>query len=109
VDGGVDDLAQVVGRDVGGHAHGDALAAVDQQVREPAGQHHRLGLVAGVVVGEVDGVLVDAVEHLHGDRRQPALGVALAAGGSRRRAEVAVAVDQRVAQEKSWAMRTRAS
>ena len=34
VDGGVDDLAHVVGRDVGGHAHRDALAAVDQQVRE---------------------------------------------------------------------------
>ena len=34
VEHGVDRLAQVVGRDVGGHAHGDALAAVDQQVGE---------------------------------------------------------------------------
>jgi len=37
VGGGIDDLAQVVGRDVGGHAHGDALAPVDQQVREAGG------------------------------------------------------------------------
>ena len=32
---GVDHLTQVVGRDVGGHAHGDALGPVDEQVREP--------------------------------------------------------------------------
>ena len=73
---GVDDLAQVVGRDVGGHAHGDALGAVDQQVGE-AGREHD-GLLGGaVVVGdEVDGLLVDAGQHLHGQRRQAALGVA---------------------------------
>ena len=46
VDRGVDDLAEVVGRDVGGHAHGDALAAVDQQVREPGRQHLRFGELA---------------------------------------------------------------
>ena len=42
VDGGVDHLAEVVGRDVGGHADRDALAAVDEQVREPGRQHERL-------------------------------------------------------------------
>ena len=41
VDGGVDDLAEVVRRDVGGHADRDALAAVDEQVREPGRQHRR--------------------------------------------------------------------
>lgn len=34
----VDDLTEVVGRDVGGHTDGDALTAVDQQVGEAAGQ-----------------------------------------------------------------------
>ena len=34
---------QVVRRDLGGHPDGDALRAVDQQVREPGGQHHGLG------------------------------------------------------------------
>ena len=70
VDGGVDDLAQVVGRDVGGHADGDALAAVDQQVGEAAGENGRLAELTRVVVDEVDGVLVDAVEHHVGQRRQ---------------------------------------
>ena len=46
-----------------------------------AGSTVGLDLVAGVVVGEVDGVLVDAVEHLHGERGEAALGVA----GRRRR------------------------
>ena len=36
------DLAQVVRRDVGGHADRDAGRAVDQQVREPRGQDRRL-------------------------------------------------------------------
>ncbi len=98
VDGGVDHLAQVVGRDVGGHAHRDALAAVHQQVREPRRQDHRLGLVAGVVVGEVDGVLVDAVEHPHGQLAQPGFGVAAGSRTEVGAAEVAVPVDEGVAQ-----------
>ena len=97
--GGVGDLAQVVRRDVGRHADRDAGRAVDEQVREPARQDDRLLRLAVVVVPEVDGVLVDVADHLHGQRRHPALGVA----GRRRRvvargAEVALPVDQRVAQ-----------
>ena len=38
LDDGVADFAEVVRRDAGGHADGDALAAVDQQVGELAGQ-----------------------------------------------------------------------
>jgi hypothetical protein len=76
VEGGVDDLAQVVGRDVGGHAHRDALAAVDQQVGEARRQHRRLFVLAVVVGDEVDGLLVDPRQQLHGQVGQPALGVA---------------------------------
>ena len=98
VDGGVDDLAQVVGRDVGGHADRDALAAVDQQVGEAGGQDD--GLLVGPVVGrlEVDGVLVDVRDHLHGERVQAALRVALGRRPEVGRAVVAVEVDERVAQ-----------
>ena len=76
VDRGVDDLAEVVGRDVRGHADRDALAAVDQQVREPGRQ--RRGLFGGAVVvrDHVDGVFVDVGEQLHRERVQAALGVA---------------------------------
>ena len=90
-------LAQVVRRDVGGHADGDARGAVDQQVREPRRQDGRFLVLAVVVVLEVDGVLVDVPDHFHGQRRHLGLGVprgggAVVAG----RAEVALAQGQRV-------------
>ena len=95
----VDDLGEVVGRDVGGHAHGDARRAVDEEVRDARGQDDGLLLVVVVVRDEVDGVLVDVGEHLVRDPRHARLGVA----HGRRRiavdgAEVALAVDERVAQ-----------
>ena len=95
---GVDDLAEVVRRDVGRHADGDAGRAVDQQVGHAARQD--LGLAPRlVVVGHpVDGVGVDVAQHLDGDLAEARLGVA----HGRRRvaldgAEVALAVDERVA------------
>ena len=97
LDGGRD-LAQVVGRDVGGHADRDPGRAVDQQVGEPGGQDDRLLLLAVVVGLEVDGVLADVADHLHGQRRHLALGVAHRRGlVIARRTEVALAADQRVA------------
>ncbi len=98
--GALGDLAQVVRRDVGGHADRDAGRAVDQQVRDARRQDRRL-LRAAVVVGrEVDGLLVDVAHHLHRDRRELALGVphrgrAVVA----RRAEVALARDHRRAHD----------
>ena len=95
---GVDDLAEVVRRDVGRHADGDARRAVDHEVGHAARQDP--GLAPGlVVVGHpVDGVGVDVAQHLDGDLAEARLGVA----HGRRRvaldgAEVALAVDQRVA------------
>ncbi len=63
-----------------------------------AGQDRRLAMLAVVVVGEVDRRAVDVGQHLGRDRRQARFGVA----HRRRRiavdrAEVALAVDQRVA------------
>ena len=93
------DLAQVVRRDLGGHADRDPLRPVDQQVGEPARQDDGLLGAAVVVVAEIDDRLgVDVPQHLHGQRREPAFGVPH--GGGRvvaRRAEVALAVDQRIA------------
>src|SRR5918994_1864498 len=97
--GALGDLAQVVWRDVGRHADRDAGRAVDKKVGEARGEDGRL-LRATVVVGaEVDGVLVDVPHHLHGQRRHPALGVPHRGGRVvARRAEVALAVDERRAQ-----------
>ena len=92
---GVDQFAEIVRRDVGGHADGDAAGAVDQQIGETRRQHHRLVLVAVVVGLEIDGFLVDIVDQRHRRARQPAFGVA---HGRRRiavdRAEIALPVDQ---------------
>src|SRR5699024_11749058 len=54
---GIRDFAQVVRRDVGGHADGDAAGAVHQQLGHAGRQDHRLGGAAVVVGLEVDGVL----------------------------------------------------
>jgi hypothetical protein len=92
---GVADLGQVVGRDVGGHAHGDARAAVDQQVREPGRQDLGHGQALVVVRDKVDRVLLDVGQHLRGQPAHTDFGVA---HGRRRVAvdtpEVALAVDQ---------------
>ena len=95
----VADLAEVVRRDVGGHADGDAVGAVDEQVRELARQDERLAVLAVVVVDEIDRVAVEVVEHLGGDGREPGLGVPV--GGGRQAgdgAEVPLPVDEPVAQ-----------
>jgi hypothetical protein len=98
-DRGVDDLAEVVRRDVRRHADRDAARPVDQQVREPGGQDDRLAVLAVVVGLEVDGVRVEVAQHLARDGREARLRVPH--GGGRvvvDRAEVALAVDERVAQ-----------
>jgi hypothetical protein len=92
---GVDDLTQVVRRDVGGHADGDAAGAVDQQVGETGRQDDRLAFLAVVVVLEVDRVLVDVGQQRHGRVAHAALGVAHGRGHiAVDRAEVALTVDQ---------------
>ena len=98
VQAAVDHLVEVVWRNVGGHADGDARRAVDQQVGQPRRQHQRLALRAVVVRAEVDRLLVEIGQHLVRDARDADFGVA-----HRRRvvavdrAEVALAVDQHVA------------
>ncbi len=71
----VDDLAEVVRRDVRGHADSDTGRAVDEQVGEPRGQNGRLEILAVVVGREVDGLLADVAQQLHRKPRQPTLGV----------------------------------
>ena len=76
------DLVEVVRRNIGGHADGNALHPVDQQVGEASRQNRRLLEFGRIVVGEVDGVLIDVGEHLHRQRTEPAFGVSVGGGGS---------------------------
>ena len=95
---GVDHLAEIVRRDVGRHADGDAARAVDQQVGIGRRQDRRLLLALVVVRLELDRVLVDVGEQRFGGAGQTRLGVA---HGRRRiavhRAEIALPGDQRQA------------
>ena len=98
-DGGVDDLGEIVRRDVGRHADGDAGAAVDDEVGDARGEDG--GLEGGLVVvgDEVDGVGVDVGEHLAGDAGEAGLGVTHGGGWvAVDGAEVALAVDEGVAE-----------
>ena len=95
---GVADLAQVVRGHVRGHTDGDARGAVEQQQRELGRQHRRL--LEGVVEVErhVDGILVDVGEDILGHLLELGLGVSHGGHGvAVHRAEVALAVDQRIA------------
>jgi hypothetical protein len=94
----VDDLAEIVRRDVRRHPDRDSGRAIHEQVRESRRHDGRLAPRLVVVRLEVDGVGVDVAQHLGREPREPALGVTHR--GWRvvvERAEVALAVDERVA------------
>ena len=98
-DTAIDDFDQVVRRDVGRHADGDAAGAVDQKIREFCRNNRRFAQGAVIVVAKIDRFLVEVVEQRMGCLLQAALGVAF----GRRRvavdgAEIALTVDQRQAQ-----------
>ncbi len=95
---GVEQLQHVVRRDRGGHADRDPGGAVGEQVGKGRRQDHRLLVLAVVGGPKVDRVLVDPVEQKLGGGRQLALGVAHGGGViAVDVAEIALAVDQRVA------------
>ena len=97
-DAGVDDLRQIVRRDIRRHADGDAARAVDQQVREAGREHARLFSRFVEVRIPGDRILVDVAQHLVAELRHARLGITVGRGRiAVDGAEVAVAVDQRVA------------
>ena len=96
----VDYFAQVVRRDAGGHAHGNALASVDEQVGKACWQNNWFFGCSVVSGNEVDRVFVDVGQQLHGKWVQARLGVTAGGRAEVWRTIVAVEVDERVAQRK---------
>ena len=95
---GVDHLAQIVGRDVGRHADGDAARAVYEQVRILRRQDGRFLFAVVVVRLEIDRILVDVGQQRLGRPREPRFRVAHRRRGVVvHRAEIALARDQRQA------------
>ena len=95
---GVDHLAQIVWRDVGGHADGDAARAIDQEIGEARREHRRLTAAAVIVIDEVDGILVEIIEQRVRHAGQTRFGIAHRGWRIGVHAtEVALTVDQRQA------------
>lgn len=93
------DLAEVVGGNVRGHADGNAARAVDQQAGDAGREDRRLLQPVVEVRLEVDGVLVDILQHHDGDAGEARLGVAVGRRGvTVHRPEVPLPVHQRIAQ-----------
>ena len=95
----VGDLAEIVRRNVRRHADCDAARAVDEQLRQPSRKNARLDALIIEVRDERNGLFIDVGENVERRSRETRLGIPV---GRRRvgidRAEVAVAVDQRIAQ-----------
>jgi hypothetical protein len=66
-DQGIADLAEIVRWNTGSHADGDTIGTVDDQVREPAGQHGGFEPTTIVIGYHVHGVFVEVVEHFGSD------------------------------------------
>ena len=97
----VDDFTQVVRRHVGRHADRDAGRTVDEQIRDARRQHRRLAFLLVVVELEIDGLLVDVGEQVGREALEAALGITHRRGVvAVNRAEVALSIDQRIAQRK---------
>ena len=97
VDDGIDDLAEVMGRDIGCHADGDAGGTVGQEVGVSSRQNDRFGGLAAVVVLEIHRVFLDAFQQMHGNRGKAALGITHRRRRIVDRAEVALRRDQWIA------------
>ncbi len=99
--GPADQLAQVVGRDIRGHTHGDAGRSVQEERGNARGQHR--GLLHGRVIirDEIDGIFFQVGKQLLGKLRHSDLRITH--GGWRisiNAAEIPLSVDQRIAHGK---------
>ncbi len=101
IERGVAKLGDIMRRHRGRHADRDALRAIGQQIGQRRRQHDRLFLLAGIIGLEVDRVVVDPLQQQPRDGGHARFGVAIGGGGvAVDIAEIALAVDQRIARRK---------
>ena len=91
----VNHLTQVVGRNIGGHTHGDTITSIDEKIRNLCRHHTRLYKRVVEVVHHIHGVLLQVVHDMLTHLRKAALSVT---HGSRRiaihRTEVTLSVNK---------------
>ena len=96
-DRAVDDLAEVVRRDVRRHSDCDTDRAVDKQIRKTRREHGRLAAAVIEVADKIDGVAVDVSHHLVGQTRKARLRVSVSCRRvSVNGTEVSVTLDERI-------------
>jgi hypothetical protein len=92
-------LPEIMRRNVGCHANGDASRPIEQQVRQPPGEDGWLGHGGVVVRNKIDRVFVDVQQEFGGDLSETRLGVAHGrCAVAIDRSEIPLPVDQGVAQ-----------
>ena len=73
---GVGHFGQIVGRDVGGHTHGNTRTAVNQQVGHPGGQYFWHGQGVVVIIDEIHCVFIEICQQFRGHFSHAHFGVA---------------------------------
>ena len=95
---GIDDFAQIVRRDIGRHANGNAACPIDQQVGNAGWQDDRLLFFAVIIVFKINGIEVNIGQQRRRRLGHPALGIAhLGRWIAVDRSEVALPVDKQQA------------
>ncbi len=90
----VKNFFKIVGRNVGGHSHGDSGCSVEQEVGNDRRKNLGFFQVARIIQTEINRFFFDILEEFRGDWGEAAFGVAHRRGGvAIDRAEVALAVN----------------
>jgi hypothetical protein len=98
VQGRLGKLGDIVRRNGGRHAHGNARGAIGEEIGEGRREDDRLLALAAVIGAKVDRVLADAVKQGLGDIGHAGFRVAIGRGTvAIDVAEIALALDQRIA------------
>ena len=91
----VDHLAQIMRRDIRGHANSNAAGAIDQHIGKTRGQDGGFAVLAVIVILKIDRVLVDIHQHICGRLVHPHFGIAHGGGTvAVHRPEIALTIQQ---------------
>ena len=97
----IGDLVEIMRRNVRRHADGDAARAVDEQLRQTPRKHARLDALVVESRNERNRLFIDIGQDVERGARKPRFGIPIRRGRiGVDRAEVAVPVDERIAQRK---------
>src|SRR5207253_1586433 len=71
----INHFAEIVRRNIGRHAHGDAGSAINEQIWKGSWENRRLGACFVIIWDEIDGVLFHVGHHRGAEMTHPRVGV----------------------------------